>query len=71
MSACDLRMFRCFDLMRIVAIVMGGRLVRVAFSMMMLAREQMLDVAIRSCQQPEHNAARRHDAEADVNFWLP
>ena len=67
----SVRVFRSFDLMRIVAIVMGGCLVRVAFSMMMLAREQMLDVAIRSCQQPEHDAARRNDAEADVNLWLP
>ena len=71
MSTCVIRVFRSFDLMRGVAVVMGGCLVGGGFSMVMIAREQMLQVAKRSGQQPEPDAARRHDAEADVNLWLP
>ena len=42
MSACALRMFRSFDLMRIVAIVMGG-----CFCMdMIVPATQMLDATI-------------------------
>ena len=66
MSGRVMRMFRSFDLMRVVAFEMGGCL-----CVGMIILEQMLDVAIRSCQQPEHDAARRHDAETDVNLWLP
>ena len=66
MSDCVMRMLRSFDLMRVVAFVMGGCLCTV-----MIVLEQMLDVAIRSCQQPEHGAARCNDPETDVNLWLP
>ena len=62
---------RSFDLMRWVTVVMGGCLLCGGFSMVMIVREQMLNVAKRSCQQPEPDAARRHDAETQVNPWLP
>ena len=66
-----IRVFRSPSLMRVVAVALGGGLVCGGFSMVMTVREQTLGVAIRSCQQPGHNAARRSDAETDVNLWLP
>ena len=66
MSTCAVRVFRSFGLMRVVAIVVVG-----CFCVVMIVPAQLLDVAIRSCHQPKHDAARRHDAEADVNLWLP
>ncbi len=70
MSACAIRVFRSFDLMRVVAIVMGGRLVCGYFCMVVIVRTQTLNVATRNRQQPNHDAARRNDAETGVNLWL-
>ena len=71
MSDCAVRVFRSFDLMRVVAIVMGIGVVCGCFRVVMIVPEQMLDVAIRRRQQPNHDAARRNDAETGVNLWLP
>ena len=71
MARFTVRVFRSFGFLRVVAVVMSDCLGSACFRMVMIVAEQVLDAAIRRRQQPKHDTACRHNAEADVDFWLP
>ena len=71
MACFTVRGFRSFDFLRVAAVMMSGCLGSACFRMVMIVAEQVLDAAMRSREQPKHDTACRHNAEAEVDLWLP
>ena len=44
---------------------------RTCFRKVTIVTKQVLDAAIGRRQQPKHDTAGHHNAEADVKLWLP